>query len=45
MQRNENETIIAYMERATQALYKGDISIKEWEEEEAGEGEVYSPET
>ena len=45
MQRNENETIIAYMERATQALSKGDISIKEWAEVVAGDGEVYSPET
>src|SRR5574344_1494907 len=45
MQRKENETIIAYMERATQALSKGDISIKEWAEVVAGDGEVYSPET
>lgn len=45
MQRNENETIIAYMERATQALSVGDISIKEWAEIVAGDGEVYSPET
>lgn len=45
MQRNENETIIAYMERATRALSKGDISIKEWAEIVAGDGEVYSPET
>lgn len=45
MQRNENETIIAYMERATQALSIGDISIKEWAEIVAGDGEVYSPET
>lgn len=45
MQRNENESIIAYMERATQALSKGDISVKEWAEIVAGDGEVYSPET
>lgn len=45
MQRNEKESIIAYMERATQALSKGDISIKEWAEVVAGDGEVYSPET
>lgn len=45
MQRNENESIIAYIERATQALSKGDISVKEWAEIVAGDGEVYSPET
>lgn len=45
MQRNENESIIAYMERATQALSKGEISIKEWADVVAGDGEIYSPET
>lgn len=45
MQRNEKESIIAYMDRATQALSKGDISVKEWAEVVGGDGEVYSSET
>ena len=45
MQRNEKESIIAYMDRVTQALSKGDISVKEWASIVGGDGEVYSSET